>query len=91
VQFLQVCPPVRVRIIAQPDRLEVDGVRLESLVPGQVREVSASVGAWLIAEGFAVLEMRHERVEEFFDPRPPAASANDAPAYTGRRRRRTDR
>lgn len=37
---------------------EVDGVRLDRLQPGSVREVSPSIASWLIVEGYAVPEMR---------------------------------
>ena len=49
---------VRVRILKTPNLRELDGVRLDNMMPGTVREVSASIGAWLIAEGFAQFEMR---------------------------------
>jgi hypothetical protein len=39
----------------------MDGVQLGNMTAGAVREVSPSIGAWLIAEGFAVLEMRQQR------------------------------
>ena len=31
---------------------------LDRFEPGTVREVSASIGSWLIAEGYAIPEMR---------------------------------
>ena len=37
---------------------EIDGVRLDRLRPGSVREVSSSLATWLIVEGYAELEMR---------------------------------
>jgi hypothetical protein len=49
---------VRVRIRETPRELEVDGVRLDGLRPGSVRLVSASIGAWLVAERYADPEMR---------------------------------
>jgi hypothetical protein len=49
---------VRVRIKVTPHEHEIDGVRLESLAPGSVRDVSPNVGSWLMAEGYAELEMR---------------------------------
>jgi hypothetical protein len=49
---------VKVRIKQTPKELDVDGVRLDDLKPGAVRVVSASVGAWLISQGYADLEMR---------------------------------
>jgi hypothetical protein len=49
---------MRVRIKATPHEHEIDGVKLEFLLPGSVRDVSPNVGAWLMAEGYAELEMR---------------------------------
>ena len=37
----------------------MDGIKLDHLDPGAVREVSPAIGAWLMAEGHAVLEMRN--------------------------------
>ena len=51
---------MKVRIRKTPDVDEVDGVRVDDMMPGTVRDVSASIGAWLIAEGFAEPEMRRE-------------------------------
>jgi hypothetical protein len=51
---------VKVRISKTPDIAEIDGVRLDDMRPGTVREVSSSVGSWLIAERFAEPEMRSE-------------------------------
>lgn len=46
----------------------MDGVKLDRLSPGAVREVSASIGSWLIAEGYAEPEMRSaERDESYSD------------------------
>lgn len=49
---------MRVRILRSPRERELDGLPLDSMVPGLVRDVSSSVATWLIAEGYAVLEMR---------------------------------
>jgi hypothetical protein len=49
---------VKVRIKATPREAEVDGIRLDTFAKGDVREVSAIIGAWLIAEGYAEPEMR---------------------------------
>jgi hypothetical protein len=49
---------VKVRIKATPPELEMDGIRLDHLEPGTVREVSPTIGAWLMVEGYGVLEMR---------------------------------
>ncbi len=37
---------------------EIDGVRLDRLRPGSVRELSSSLAVWLIVEGYAEPEMR---------------------------------
>jgi hypothetical protein len=49
---------VKVRISKTPDIPEMDGVRLDDMRPGSVREVSPSIGSWLIAERYAEPEMR---------------------------------
>jgi hypothetical protein len=51
---------VKVRITETPDEFEVDGVSLAILSVGAVCSVSTSLGTWLMAEGYAELEMRHE-------------------------------
>ena len=78
---------MKVRINKTPREDEVDGVRLDRFEPGTVREVSASVGSWLIAERYAEPEMRRSNTdEEFFSVKDLRDSASDCP-----RRRRTDR
>ena len=77
---------MKVRIKKTPREDEVDGVRLDRLEPGTVREVSASVGSWLIAERYAEPEMRRNSGdEEFSTIRDLRGLASDCP-----RRRRTD-
>jgi hypothetical protein len=49
---------VKVRIKKTPKERDIDGVSLEGLFPGAVRDVSALLGAWLIAEEYADAEMR---------------------------------
>ena len=49
---------VKVRILATPRERELDGVSLDLFLPGMVRDVSSSLGAWLIAQGYALSEMR---------------------------------
>lgn len=49
---------MKVRIKKTPDEEELDGVRLDDMRPGTVREVSPSIGAWLVTERYAVPEMR---------------------------------
>ena len=50
---------MKVRITRKPVEREVDGVNLDRLAPGAVRDVSTSLASWLIAEGYAEPEMRH--------------------------------
>jgi hypothetical protein len=80
---------VKVRIKETPREDELDGVRLDSMKPGMIREVSASIGAWLIAERYAVPEMRRDdenEEERLFGGKEPKATATDGP-----RRRSSDR
>jgi len=49
---------MKVRISRTPVQREIDGVRLDRLRPGSVREVSSSLATWLIVEGYAEPEMR---------------------------------
>jgi hypothetical protein len=55
---------VKVRIKTTPKEAELDGIRLDTLNRGDVREVSAILGSWLIAQGYAVPEMRHASREQ---------------------------
>ena len=41
-----------------PRESDLEGVKLDSFVPGVVKDVSPVVASWLIAQGYAVLEMR---------------------------------
>jgi hypothetical protein len=52
---------VKVRIKVTPSEREMDGVTLGNMAPGSVREVSSSIGSWLIAQGYAEPEMRSLR------------------------------
>jgi hypothetical protein len=79
---------MRVRIKVTPRELELDGVRLDGFERGTVRDVSASIGSWLIAEGYAEPEMRHNALDEplnFSGPPMPRDTADDHP-----QRRRND-
>jgi hypothetical protein len=80
---------VRVRIKALPKEKELDGIALDQFVPGMVRDVSASVAAWLITQGYADPEMRRPEPSEldFSGVKPVRAIAHDR----RRRRRSTDR
>jgi hypothetical protein len=57
---------VRVRITKAPVEQELDGVPLDCLTVGSVRDVSASIATWLIAQGYAVPEMRSTNDDELF-------------------------
>jgi hypothetical protein len=71
---------VKVRITATPRVSEVDGVELRGLKPGTVREMAASIAAWLIAERYAVPEMRRDVIadsaEDFYGMLNHAARKN---------------
>jgi hypothetical protein len=56
---------LRVRILSTPVEQELDGVRLDVLTPGSVRDVSVPVATWLIAQGYAQTEMRHVDEDPF--------------------------
>jgi len=50
---------LKVRITTEPRERQIDGIQLDNLIPGTVKEVSASLGTWLVAQGYAELEMRN--------------------------------
>jgi hypothetical protein len=76
---------VKVRIREKPREREVDGVRLDKLERGTVRDVSPSIGSWLITLGYADPEMRQGSTEDLARFRSPRDTADDRP-----RRRSTD-
>jgi hypothetical protein len=88
---------VKVRIVRTPDEDELDGVRLDDMMPGSVREVSSSIGTWLVAQRYAEPEMRvatraHE--EDFLVRRDIAVDRRDTAsdrASRHPRRRSTER
>ncbi len=55
---------MKVRIRVKPREHELDGVPLDRLAAGTVREVSPEIGVWLISEGYAEPEMRSTMNEE---------------------------
>jgi hypothetical protein len=65
---------VRVRITERPRERDIEGVSLDTLRPGSVCDVSATVGSWLILQGYAYPEMRHT----------PEAGDTAVPRSTGR-------
>jgi hypothetical protein len=81
---------VKVRISKTPEPEELDGVRLDDMTPGAVREVSPSIGAWLIAERYAEPEMRkdiHTHEEDFLRAR----EVSTQPVSRAPRRRSVER
>jgi hypothetical protein len=55
---------MKVRITEKPREPEVDGVHLDGLARGMIREVSPLIGSWLITQGYAEPEMRQTSREE---------------------------
>jgi len=50
--------PVKIRMTHTPRERELDGVRLDVLKTGMVRDLSPSLGSWLVMQGYAEPEMR---------------------------------
>jgi hypothetical protein len=70
----------------------MDGVNLDRLQPGTVREVSAAIASWLIVEGYAEPEMRRQPEPEEFSSWPAhrdSKSLNGSNGH-GTKRRITD-
>lgn len=86
---------LRVRIRRTPIEQEVDGIQLDYLTPGRVCDVSPSLGSWLLAEKYAVLEMRSSAApdENEFTSRPNVrgASSINEPLHVANDRRRRPR
>ena len=76
---------MKVRISRTPLQREIDGVPLDRLRPGAVREVPPTLGAWLIVEGYAELEMRRTTREYEIEL---VSGADDIAIAHDRRRRR---
>ena len=57
---------MKVRITHRPKEHELDGVRVDQYERGTVREVSSSIGSWLITEGYAEPEMRRRDEDREF-------------------------
>lgn len=73
----------------------MDGVKLDRLTPGKVCDVSPSLGSWLLAQGYADLEMRsstHTTAEEGDFPGMPeergSSTIENVPHSAADRRRR---
>jgi hypothetical protein len=82
-------PILRVRIQATPYEQELDGIRLDGLRPGMVRDVWPTIGLWLVAQGYAVPEMRANSRDE--DLEFTGLKAHRDVASDRHRRRSTDR
>ena len=68
----------------------MDGVSLDHFRPGTIRDVSAQIGIWLVAQGYAEPEMRHSDDDEMDfsgQIKPARSTSNDQSP----RRRSTDR
>src|SRR5262249_6943927 len=81
---------VKVRIKRTPREEELDGVRLDRLQPGAVRDLQSDLATWLVAERYADVEMRRtvQSYDEDFssvkdnpslpsDPDPPRRRSGD--------------
>ena len=62
---------MRVRIIAKPREHDIEGVSLDTLRLGKVCDVSATVGSWLIVQGYAYPEMRRTPEDDEIAVRQP--------------------
>ena len=77
---------MKVRIKRRPLETDVDGVSLDSFIVGSVRDVSTSLGSWLVAQGYADLEMRSSaRIQN-----DPLAAPAGLPSLTDVDPRRSD-
>ena len=74
---------MRVRIIESPREKDLEGVELDKLRPGTVRDVSSAIGTWLIVQGYAYPEMRSSAGDEF-----PAAQHGHEERFHGHDRRK---
>jgi hypothetical protein len=68
---------VRVRITVRPRERDIEGMSLDTLRPGSVCDVSASIGTWLIVKGYAYPEMRRGPEEDEFPARPVKRNLSD--------------
>jgi hypothetical protein len=84
---------LRVRVRKTPIEQEIDGVQLDRLTPGRVCDVSPSLGSWLIAEGYAALEMRSSATTDVgdFTASPRESSITGVPRQFAADRRRKPR
>ena len=78
---------MKVRIRQTPSLDELDGVRLDDMQAGTIREVSSSIGSWLIAERLAEPEMRRDNRAHQEDFLLQRDTADDRVTPSPRRRR----
>ncbi|MBW8866869.1 MAG: hypothetical protein JF610_05960 [Acidobacteria bacterium] len=74
---------VKVRIRCTPREHELDGVRLDQLRPGAVREMPPVLASWLVTERYADVEMRHDartHEDDFSDMKDVVVPVMDADA-----------
>jgi hypothetical protein len=74
---------VKVRIRCTPREHELDGVRLDTLRPGAIREMPHVLASWLVAERYADVEMRHDaraHEDDFCDVKDIAVPTHGADA-----------
>jgi hypothetical protein len=81
---------VKVRITEKPKQTDLDGVSLDHLEPGAVREFSSSVASWLIAERYAEPEMRHDIRNDLADDFSAYLKEEPRPEPTDSPRRRSN-
>ena len=62
---------MKIRITHAPHEREIDGLSLQQFRPGAVKDVSSSIGSWLITEGYAEPEMRRQPPDDdhYLSPR----------------------
>jgi hypothetical protein len=80
---------VKVRITRTPRERELDGVRLDHLRPGSVRDLSPGLATWLVAERYADIEMRQD-VRTYDDDFAVKESRSDSTDPKTPRRRSSD-
>ena len=82
---------VKVRVRKTPRESQVDGVGLDRFKVGDVREVTPILAAWLVAQGYAVPEMRKTVNEYEHDFSTVTDVVTESTTDDRPRRRRNDR
>jgi hypothetical protein len=68
---------VRVRIIEKPREHDIEGVSLDTMRPGTICDVSATIGSWLIVQGYAYPEMRRTPEDDGIPVRQPMTGPSE--------------